>query len=1008
MLTIQRASAGSGKTYVLTRIFILNLIAYKNESGKWRLRNYRQIEDALNHILAITFTNKATNEMKQRIVESLSLLSGASNLRDSKSALDKIPYLKDFIKITGFSANDIAKASQDALSVILNNYSKFKISTIDSFFQEILRTFTYEANLNDSYQLEIDSSYVVEAAIEAAINELDTHPENMGNAEFWLKTLMNEKAKTSQRWNPFDKNFTTGSIYNQIKSALFKLENEDFKIIKEDLDNYFNTKDKIKSLISVYKSLKEKAIKERDAQLKDLVKRAKDIEDYILKNNIPYSHLYRYLKNHINEVNALNLSKKVRFKYQPILDANTIFKSDYYTENHPLDAIAIPFYKKVKEWNNPSPDSYFKNWKIYGPLMPFLGLILEIRAFLADVLESNNIIRISDTGFILNKIIGDDDAPFIYERLGNRLDHYLIDEFQDTSRLQWEVIYPLLNEGVAKERESLIIGDPKQSIYRFRNADHKLILEDVPEAFRYNHEATGFSKEENTNWRSHTNVVKFNNFFFKNLAFALNKFSREKGGGFDFLDLYSNVVQYPINQKGKGYVEIRLYDSEVKKNNTAADEAGQDDLNDSLSSRELIDLIKLISSLLDRGYEPKDIGILVNKNEQSSRIIEELIHYNDNVDEDKKINFISDDSLLISSSKAVEIILGVFEKLTKPGIFIQKDDIHENSNYSKINWYDIEVGYKIFSLKHPELGPLQKITSYLSSKGLEESLPSLIDDVSTPTLSALVEQIIKSLLDENLRISDAVYLSAFQDIITEYSTHHVNDPASFLEWWRSKGSGATISTPDSVNAVQIMTIHKSKGLEFKCVIIPFASNSFTPSHLKAEWRWVNPSQLKDLELPPVLPVSTTSELVGSEQQPVYNKYVDEVLTDNINTYYVAFTRAKNELYIFSKKDGKDSSNSISSYLSNILKGNIKFNDFSPEEMESLLEHDKVKITEDESVISYGEPFTTEEIEAEYVKEKEKKETGHSPEIHIMKEYFVNDKRPKLRSVASKADSASLF
>lgn len=999
MLTIQRASAGSGKTYTLAKKFILNIIAFKTENGKWRIRNERQIEDAVTHILAITFTNKATNEMKQRIVNNLSLLSKASIEKVDKNFLKETPYLQEFHELTGASYSEIGNASKSALKIILNNYSQFKISTIDSFFQEILRTFTYEANINDSYQLEIDSTFVTESAIDAAINELDIHPAHMGNASFWLKTLISEKSKISQKWNPFNKKANRDSVYYNIREALKQLEKEDFKEVKQQLDDYFADPQNAHSLPLIYNALKNEATKERVRLLDAIKSRLSRIEELIEYNQYTEKELLDYFLKHLSIIKSLRLTDTFGKGYESVFTKGSVLKKKFRTENNPLDHEVIQMYRLISEWDNPPQGSFHKNWMIYGPLLPYLGLIIEVRTFLTDVLEINNLIQLSDTGYILKKIIGNDDAPFVYERLGNKIDHYLIDEFQDTSRLQWDILFPLLNEGVAKNLESLIIGDPKQSIYRFRNADHKLITEVVPDLFP--HDIRGLSSKENTNWRSHTNIVKFNNYFFTNLSHIISELSLKNGGNYDFEKLYSNVIQKPNNEEGLGYVEVRTF-AKPSSEDIEIDDFETDDENrkDNWFNTLVLNHIPvLVQSLIKRGYRQKDIGILVNRNSQGKEVIDKLISYNENLPEGfSKIDFISEESLLVSSSPAVGVILGVLQKLAQPALFIKETHSEDVTKRRYLDWNTLKISYNIYSNQHPDIPPAQRIMKFLNETGFDESIPSLLKDLPSPSLTSIVEVIVKSLLDRKLKKSDAIYITSFQDIINEYSGSHTQDPASFLEWWKSRGKDITISSPEGLDAVQIMTVHKSKGLEFKCVILPFVTEVFTPK--KSEWRWVKPNSLKDIQLPPFLPVISDKRLIGSSHETIYKEYYDQVLTDKINMNYVAFTRARNELYILTKEDSNKNSPLISNYLNRILKGIISKKEDSNDCDSLLMDIGDIVIDEESGILTYGEPLSHEEIKEEYSKEDRKKSKEISPLKHEFNDYYVNSKRPRLRSVSS--------
>ncbi|MCH5230319.1 MAG: UvrD-helicase domain-containing protein [Muribaculaceae bacterium] len=1004
-LKIQRASAGSGKTYALAKTFILNLIAYKNEEGKWVIRNHRQIEDAMTHILAITFTNKATNEMKTRIVENLSLLSKASDNSSQRS--EQIPYLTDIHEITGASYDQIGLAASKALRAILNNYSSFKISTIDSFFQEIMRTFTYEANINESYQLEIDSGFVADAALDSAIQELDSRPYGMGNVAFWLRTIMRQEAKKSPKWNLFNKKATSRSIYSNIRNALYQLESEDFKNVKEILDNYFSSTSRLDALPHIYQTLKEKASEEREEGLNEIRTKLSRIMEIISLNGYTDEVINVNFFNQAKKIMNLKPDSKIDFIYDKFISSQTVFKKKFKDLNYELNKETTEMYTLIRNWENPNKDTYYKCWTVYGDLLPYLGLILDVRKFLSDILHDHNLLQLSDTSYILSKVIGDDDAPFVFERLGNRVDNYLIDEFQDTSRMQWEIIQPLLQEGLSKGNHSLIIGDPKQSIYRFRNADHSLITDVVPQTFP-DYTSAGFSKEENTNWRSHTRIVKFNNYFFKALAYAITQLSQKKdGNGYDFNKLYANVVQYPSNQEGKGFVEVRVL-QKPKKTTKKYYEDEDDDQSpqmgkDWFESRSLSMIGPLVSSLIERGYRQNEIAILVNTNKKGKMVIEKLIEYNATLPpEIPKIDFISEESLLISSSQAVETILGVLKKLSHPELLPdeEKEESGKVSSKRYVSWQDIKTSYTLYSSSHSDIPAQQRLINFLDQPGVDDSITSLIAELPTPSLSSIVESTVRTFLDENQRRSEAVFISSFQDLVKDYVSSHHNDPASFLEWWNLRGIKMSVNSPEGTDAVEIMTIHKSKGLEFKCVIVPFANDSFPPSYQKNEWRWVKPEPVKEIELPPVLPVKTSIALKNTGHEHIYKDYYDQSLTDKLNMYYVAYTRARNELYLITPESDAKTPTSLNDFISHILKGEIEPT-FTTNETEWVIKREDIVFNEENFSYTYGQPLSTEEIAAERKKEEQKESLKVKPISHTIESYTVNSRRPKLLSVASK-------
>lgn len=904
MLQLQRASAGSGKTFTLAKKFIWFLIAIKEDGKPWRLRTSREIADGLGRILAITFTNKATNEMKQRIVAKLADLSRAANEEITDELLKSVAYLKDFSDDLNASPQAVGIACREALSVLLNEYSDFRVSTIDSFFQSILRTFAYESNLNDSYQVEIDTDYLATAAIDATLDTINNPRKNESSASIWLKLLMNEAANSGSQWNVFQKSETPQSIYTRLRRSIHRLESEEFKGVRKELDNYFESSEDEDPLAKAYVSLKTKMETPLREALKEAQENCARLVAMLNSEGIdPKEGCQRWFDTHIRKLPLLNFndtSTKAPFKSLTISDSKPLLKKGVASPHAAeLNRTAAIMYEAYSLWLELRESKEWRHWSVYAPLLPYLGLLGEARQKMLEYLESNNMIQLGETNSMLKRIIGEDDTPFIYERLGTAINHYLIDEFQDTSRMQWENLRPLLLENDSRGQDNLIIGDAKQSIYRFRNADPSLITTSVPESFP-RHLAAGMSKKDNTNWRSDRRIVEFNNFFFKSLVNEIESLGKDT---LDFSNLYSNVVQYPSHREEKGYVEIRFLNQE---SNTDNESEGSDEEVSPLSG-----VGPLISSLLERGYDCRDIALLVDTNQLGKDVIAAIVAYNASLPAGmKKIDFISEESLLVSSAEAVGIIINVLRQM------IGGSQSDEKEGDERHDWSEIRTNFSFYSLRHPEMTVAEQISGFLKEDSPEESVNRMLSSMQTVALPALIEAITENFVPENLRRSQAVFIAALQDMVLEYCERYAADVASFLNWWDSKGKDKSISSPEGTDAVQIMTVHKAKGLEFKCVIMPFATASMTPLR-KSEWRWVRPADcFSEAGLPPFLPVETTSALEKTEHADVYHKYFDLYMMDRLNSTYVAFTRAVSELYIITKTP-KRADSSIGYYLKEI-------------------------------------------------------------------------------------------
>ncbi|MDE6632186.1 MAG: UvrD-helicase domain-containing protein [Muribaculaceae bacterium] len=570
MLQLQRASAGSGKTYTLAKKFIEYYISYSTESGERRLRPIRSLRDSLQHILAITFTNKATNEMKLRIVEKLNALACWT----SDIPCSKVDYLEDFTKQFKCSPQELASHCKYALKVLLTDYGDFKVSTIDSFFQTVLRTFAYEADLDDTYQLELDSNYVTQMGLDTTLDEIDTEEKTTQGAS-WIESMMEAKAASGKGWNIFQKNQSKYSVYGEILNASRNLAKEDFKEIRESLDKYFKEHPDFYSTFNRLCEFYDQPVRDAFSKMREAARAVRDA--------------FSNAGLDMNATAGFRLASRVKnmaesWNWDTPTDKNATFKIPQFTrkgtstrvfdpdpkKNNPylgtpvedqIEALAIKMYEYFDAWRTEASSPKIRRWRIYRSTLPYVGLLQSVRTNSRLFLTDSNTVELGETNSILNRIIGDDDTPFVYERLGSRLEHFLIDEFQDTSTLQWRNMRPLIRESEAKGHDNLIIGDPKQSIYRFRNADPSLITSKVQEEFAATCRECGNTPKENTNWRSSLRIVKFNNLFFRFFSKELKE-QMEK--------LYANTVQPASHTENKGFVKIQLFENETDDDNIPA------------------------------------------------------------------------------------------------------------------------------------------------------------------------------------------------------------------------------------------------------------------------------------------------------------------------------------------------------------------------------------------------------------------------------------------------------
>ncbi len=889
MLTRQLASAGSGKTYTLARQFIWLFITvpsgertHSRSEQPRRLRTRPELSDSLRHILAITFTNKATGEMKQRIISKLAALAGFRSGMPTGS----IDYLDDFSSALGVSPEEIARVSTEALDILLNDFSDFQVSTIDSFFQQVMRTFTYEAELPDNFQLELDSNYIAGLGLDSALTDLNTN-RSSENFRYWTKLLVDTEVNRSGSWNLFSPGRRT--LYTKVLSMLKTMESESFKENLRQLNKYFDTIDgigdqsrggRLAEIHALYDSIYLLPLKEYASKVRALARRALDL---IATRDVEVSKMAQYLHGRIVKLAALNWKTGTDGKFTgENFMVETVMKKGIQSDPDLVETVnelGVAYDSFLTRFSDPA----VRSWMVYSKSIRQLAVTWEIKKKTDELMLDANSIRLSDTNTILNTIIGDDETPFIYERIGSRLDHFLIDEFQDTSRLQWENTLPLLHESDSRGCENLIIGDPKQSIYRFRNADSSLITGAVRDEFPDLHDA-GKDPKKNTNWRSSLNIVRFNNFLFHSLASL----------GMDYSDSYGDVIQYSTKDPAtpEGLVRMRFYRQSDEADAAFSD--GDENGDEVTYPSYFKEIPRIINDLRERGYRQRDIAILVGTHRVGTQVIDALLDFNSTIDTSAPdapdpIRFVSEDSLKVTNAGGVRIVIEALMSINGSTPFTR-----------------MPVG------GFPEEAPLPEGDDVLRKDPLEEygifatnchtmvsdDLRRMLAGMSVVTLPALVEQIIATFVPWGIRKAEAPFLAALQDTVIEFCESHQPDIATFLKWWAKHGDSLTISSPESTDAVQVVTVHSSKGLEFGAVIIPDANYRFETSPLKIETVWLRPKlpPQPDAALPPCLPVELTKEVEGTYHEDELVKNRKEVATDKLNAAYVAFTRAKYELY----------------------------------------------------------------------------------------------------------------
>lgn len=773
VLNIYKASAGSGKTYTLTEQYIKMLLDARSH-GK----------DYFRRVLAVTFTNKATDEMKSRIVKKLYEVSAAGET------------------VTVADVELKPERARELLTSILHNYSFFRITTIDKFFQQIIRSFVKEIGLSGNYSIELDEKRIIKDTIADILLKIGDKDHKLFLTWFSEHIIADSDEGESKDFNSLK------SKLEDISSQIFK---EQYMAIKGSIPDSTAISAVQRDLAARRKEIWETLRQKADSIMQQLQSEP-DVADNCKRG--AFTPVISFLAE-----------KKVKYpEFKAVFlkwaDEAQVSKSNKYKAlvedayNRWIRSKVVDFidYANAKECEFRTCDVVLRN-------LPFLKLFSALDCEIERYMKESGTQLLSKSGALINEIIDGSDTPFIYEKTGTYINHFLIDEFQDTSRLQWDNFVPLIKNSLSEGDNNLVVGDVKQSIYRFRDSDWSILGKDVQKKFNGCYVVHNLE----TNYRSLPEVVKFNNSVFTATAtFLQNSYNALSGRSDDtILNAYSDVKQ-GIKREGSGYVEINFQDSDDEEN-----------------SRYDLVLAK-IGQLLEYGYSLKDIGVLVKTNREGSAIAKHLL--------ENGINVVSEEALRISSNQAVADIVAVLRYMANP--------MDEANSYLVNNIINVNGRLDLAQLGH---------------------LP----------LYEIVEQIIFMLGLDQLS-TNTPYLNAFKDLVTDFIGKQSSVIQSFLEYWdevKDNKSLTTISESDSVN---IITIHKSKGLSYKVVIIPEINWDLRNSnHAPILWEQM-PGSI-------YVPLQYKAELAKTIFK---ERYFDELLLeyiDNLNDLYVAFTRAEDVL-----------------------------------------------------------------------------------------------------------------
>lgn len=848
LFTVYKSSAGSGKTFTLTREYLK--LAFQHP-------------DHFKKILAVTFTNKATQEMKERIISNLFEFS-----RNKPSVMGA-----QLQGLLGFTDSQLQSKSEQLLISILHNYSRFSVQTIDRFFQNVMRSFARELSIQGDGELLLNTDEVRQDVLDLLMEDI-SDPKNMALRN-WVIDFSINKLEDKGRWD----------VRGDIFSFTSELMKDDFKVIEEALNMEISNYDKLK----VFKDKLNKILAEFENTLDGISKKAFHLIESKGLSLDDFSGKGSSAPNLFNKISKAvgnyDLSNLVNATVQKAIDSGGETMAAKSSKNKELifqvaqDGLLSCFEEAIQFIQN-NYEQYNSAQKIIKNIY-LVGITQHFNQRMQEYKKEEGIQFLSDTTQFLNQIIGTDPAesPFVYEKMGSFYDNFLIDEFQDTSQLQWQNFKPLVENSLAEGNENLVVGDVKQSIYRWRGGDWRLLLkglkDDISPAFYH-------EEELSQNFRSKPNVIDFNNGLFTILpnlirANAVNKdnnsFTEEVEHLLkDLPDAYQEVVQekkdsYPYN----GFVELQFFEDEKKT-------VEQDKV--SWKEKALLKFVQDLERLQDANVQLKDVGILVRKKSDGIVIQDFLEQYKSQYPQklnDYSYSIISDETLLLASAHIVNFLLNCFQYLyTEDKIALAQIKFY----YQKIIHED--------TVDIHEIVKVDSSTDYLPAEFLkmQKQLMSL-------SLFEMSEKLIQLFELKEIK-SEKAYLSAFQDVLLDYGNK--GGIPDFMEWWEQNNHSYAIKLQADQSSARLMTIHKSKGLEFKICMIPLLDWTLSPMHFQAPTLWVNTEGTQFSEIP-YLPVKQSSSLKDSVFANSYWEEEVKSYLDNLNLLYVAMTRAGDALIV---------------------------------------------------------------------------------------------------------------
>ncbi len=827
-LKIFRSSAGSGKTYTLVKEYISILLNSKDPL-------------LFKKILAITFTNKAANEMKERVLETLKELAIGT----------QTVLFEDYLQVVPIKPSEIAYRSQVIFENIIHHYGEFNILTIDKFIHRIIRSFTRELGLAMNFELESDVNLFVAKSIDLLLSEIGSDKDLTKYLVQFSEQLIDNSEK--------------GDVEKELNKLSQILQKEDGKKALEELSDV-----DLSYFIKIQKQIKEKR-KELKTTIETLAKQTinliegQGLDIYNLsggKNG--FGKMYQAFVS--NQIHVVNITEALLKK---IDDDNWYSKSSKAYIKSGIESIKPQLIENTKLLLK-----LYEEYQIQRAFdKNFIGfsLLNSINKVLLSIKKESNIVFLNDFNEIISNVVQNEPAPFIYEKIGNRYSYFLIDEFQDTSKLQWNNLVPLVYDSLSNGYKNLIVGDAKQAIYRWRGGEVNQFI-DLPEikgeffdlySINRTFYNSGDIQNLEDNWRSYKSIIEFNNWLFSNLASKSDSETIKK--------IYQGVKQN-VKKNKEGYVSYQLLEGNKAE----------------MKDKKLELTVDYIKECLADGFSYNDIAILTKTNKDGKLIASFLSEEN--------IPVVSSDSIVLGSSSEVNFILSFFETVLNPKNeyailkclkFLEKEThlskVHEKWRVPnpKKEYYSLSINFEGFlAKKHPNYNAY-----YFDTLNLYDKTIYLYEVFKLNRYDAYLDQLLNT--------------------IQNYTRRNTSSLHEFINYFEDNKGRIPVNIGGNTEAVQITTIHKSKGLQYPVVIIPFGdwknkNNQFV------DYTWINTEGLVDYDIPKYIAPINKKTLSQYNLENVFEKETEDITLDNLNLFYVAFTRPEKRMYVIaSEKPAKD-------------------------------------------------------------------------------------------------------